>query len=62
MANEHIRQAEAEVDSLPDRLVNPNEYEPLSHPAQEHRVAEPAEVVIEEQRRLIPVYTYGSIN
>ena len=62
MANERIRQAGAEVDSLPDRLINPNEYEPLSHTALEHRVAEPTEVVNEERRRLIPVYTYGSIN
>jgi len=64
MANRHSSRAEAEVesesdtDSLPDRLINPNEYERLSFTAQEHRVAEPIEAV----RRLIPVYTYGSIN
>jgi len=68
MANKHIGQAEREMesesgtDSLPDRLINPNEYGPLSHTAQEHRVAEPIEAVNEEQRSLIPVYTYGSIS
>ena len=69
MANRHSSQAEAEVesecdtDSLPDRLINPNKYEQLSHTAQEHRVAEPIEAVNEERRSLIPhVYTYGSIN
>jgi len=65
----HISQADAEVesesdtDSLPDRVINPNEYEPLSHTEQEHRVTEPTEsneAVDEEPRRLIPVYTYGS--
>jgi len=67
-ANKHIVQAETEVesesdtDSLPDRLINPNEYERLSSTAQEHRVAEPIEAVNEEQRSLIPVNTYGSIN
>jgi len=70
-ANRHSSQAEAEVeseygtDSLPDRLINPKDYNPLSHTVQEHRVAEPTEsqeVVNEEPRRLIPVYTYGSVN
>jgi len=64
----HIGQAEAEeesesdTDSLPDRLINPNEYEQISHTAQEHRVAESQEVVNGEPRRLTPVYTYGSVN
>ena len=68
MANRHSSEAEAEVESesdtdpLPDRLINPNKYERLSHTAQEHRVAEPIEAVSEEWRSLIPVYTYGSIN
>ena len=70
MANRHLGQAEAEVesdsdtDSLPDRLINPNEYEILPHTAQEHRVDEPAEnneAVNEEPRRLISVDTYSSI-
>jgi len=71
MANRHSSRAEAAVesesdtDSLPDRVINPNEYEPLSHSEQEHRVTEPTErneAVDEEPRRLTPVYTYGSIN
>ena len=66
--NRRLGQTEAEVesesdaDTLPDRLINPNGYEPLS---QEHRGAEPTEskeVVNEEPRWLTPVYTYGSIN
>ena len=70
MANRHLGQAEAEVesesdtDSLPDRLINPNQYELLLHAAQEHRVAEPAENNEgdnEEPRRLITVDTYSSI-
>jgi len=68
MSNRLLYQAEAEVesesdtDSLPDRLINPNKYEPLSHTAQEQRVAEPLQAVNEERSSLIPVYTYGSIN
>ena len=67
-ASRRLGQTEAEVESesdaetLPDRLINPNGYEPLS---QEHRVAEPTEskeVVNEEPRWLTPAYTYGSIN
>ena len=70
MANRHLGQAEAEVesgsdtDSLPDRLINPNQYELLPHTAQEHRVSDPAEnneAVNEEPRRLITVDTYSSI-
>ena len=67
MANRHLGQAEAEVesesdtDSLPDRLINPNQYELLPHTAQEHRVAEPAENNEGEPRRLITVDTYSSM-
>ena len=59
-------QADAEVepldhDHLPDRLINPEEYEPPFHTP--HASAEPTEGANEAQRRLItPVYTYGSIN
>ena len=66
--NRHLGQAEAQVesesdtDSLPDRLVNPNGYEALSATAPEHGAAEPIEAVNEDQRRLITVSTYGSIN
>ena len=71
MAKRRSSQAEGEVeseyatDSFADRLINPKNYNPLSHIAQEHRVAEATEsqeVVNEEPRRLIPVYTYGSVN
>ena len=61
-------QAEADVDaesdtgSLPDRLVNPGEYEPVTPTTGEHTVAEESkEIVSEKPRRLTPVYTYGSI-
>ena len=71
MAKKYIVQGKAEMesecdnDSLPNRLINPNKYEPLSHTRQEHRVAEPREsneMVDKEPRRLTPVYTYGSTN
>ena len=58
-----IRDGEIEIDSdtdsLPDRLVNPGEYEPLLHTA-----AVLTESNNEEQnlRRLIPAYTYSSVN
>ena len=48
-------------DSLPDRLINLEKYEPLSYTPQRHAFAEPIEGANEVQRRLItPVYTYGS--
>ena len=56
---------EAETDmtsltgSLPDRLINPEEYEPPFYTPRGHTTAEPTEGAL---RRLIPVYTYGSIN
>ena len=52
-------------DSLPDRLINPREYEPPFHTPQRQATAEPIEgedLVGEAQRKLIPAYTYGSIN
>ena len=67
MANRHLGaevESESDTDSLPDRLINPNQYELLPHTALEHRVAEPAgnnEAVNEEPRRLITVDTYSSI-
>ena len=59
-------QAEAEVepldnDLLPDRLINPEDYEPRFYTP--HVSAGPTEEANEAQRRLItPVYTYGSMN
>ena len=56
--------AETDVTSLPgspvpDRLINPEDYEPPFSTPQGHTTAETTEGA---QRRLIPVYTYGSIN
>ena len=57
---------EAEYDAgfLPDRLINPGEYEPMIVTSKEHTAtdAENKEPVNEESRRLTAVYTYGSIN
>ena len=50
------------TDSLPDRLINPEEYEPQFPITQEHTTTEPTEEGNEAHRRLIPAYTYGSIN
>ena len=55
-------EAESDTGSLPDRLINPGEYEPLLPTTEEHTNAELTEQVNEEPRRLTPVYTYGSIN
>jgi len=66
--NAHQTEAELEppdVDSLPDRLVNPARYEPPFYTPQRHTTAEPTEkeeLVNEAQRKLIPAYTYGSVN
>ena len=58
-------EAEADTSSLPDRLINPEEYEPVLHTTEEHTTAELTEneeQVNEDLRKLTPVYTYGSIN
>ena len=58
-------EAESDTGSLPDRMMNPGEYEPVLPTTEEHTAAgltEDKEPVNEEPRRLIPVYTYGSIN
>ena len=55
----------SDIDTLPDRLVNPGEYEPLLDTPEEHKTAEQTEekeVVNEAQGRLTPVYTYGFTN
>ena len=65
IATTNVHQQEAEVDSsLPDRLINPMEYEPPRHTPHQNSISEPAEaeLVGEARKRLIPVYTYGSIN
>ena len=64
-------QCEADVEadndngSLPDRMVNPEEYEPLLPTTEEHTAAEHSkdeEWDNEDPRRLTPVYSYSSIN
>ena len=52
------------IDSLPDRLLNPEVYEPLLPTTEEHTAADCVnkEAVNEEPRRLIPVYTYSSFS
>ena len=58
-------EAESDTGSLPDRLINPEEYEPLLPTTGEHTAAEHTEnkeQVNEEPRRLTPMYIYGSIN
>ena len=54
-------EAETDTESLPDRLINPEEYEPVLPTMEEHRDPEPTESC-NDSRRLTPVYTYGSFN
>ena len=59
--------AEPDHNSLPDRLINPGEYEPVLPTTEEHTAAETTdtdnnEPDNENPRRLTPVYTYGSIS
>ena len=46
---------ESDTDSLPDRLINAIQYEPVPQTAQEHTAAEPTGSNV--TRMLIPVYT-----
>ena len=57
-------EAESDTSSLPDRLINPEEYEPVLPTREEHtaELTDNKESVNEEARRMIPVYTYGSID
>ena len=58
-------EGESDTGSLPDRQINPEEYEPVLPTTEEHTAAELTENQEpdnEKLRRLIPVYTYGSIN
>ena len=66
VAFRNAHQAEAELEP-PDigRPINQEEHEPLSYTPQEHTNAElpdGEELVCEAQRRVIPLYNYGSIN
>ena len=53
-------ETESDSDSLPDRLVNPGEYEPLLQTAQEQTAAKLTGRP--NARRQISVYTYSSLN
>ena len=53
------REMESDTDSLPDRLINPGEYEPVPQIAHEHTVAAEPKGSNGESNRLIPVYTYS---
>ena len=58
-------EAESDRDSLPDRVINPGEYEPVLSTTEKHKTAEHTEnkeQVNEEPRSVTPVHTYGSIN
>ena len=57
-------EAESDIDSLPDQLVNPGAYEPLLHTGESH-AAKPTESkqrVNEDPQRPSLVYSYGTIN
>ena len=64
----HTSKAEADVEDefdtgfLPDRLINPERYKPVLPTTEKHTAAEPTENKEQENKKLIPVYTYGSIN
>ena len=69
-ATRHISQpednmdADSDTNSLPDRVINPGEYEQLLPTTKGHAAAERTENRMPtngEQRCLSPVYTYGSI-
>ena len=67
VAIRNVHQAETEVepqdnDSLPDRLLNPRQYEPPFHTPQQNATAEPTENEGLVQKELTPVYTFSSIN
>ena len=70
VASRNVHRVQAEVEptwdnsSLPDRLINPGEYEPPFYTQHRDATAEPqeGEMVNDAQKRLYPAYTYGSIN
>ena len=58
-------EAESDTSALPDRLINPEEYEPVLPSTEECTAAESTdgqESVTEGSRMLTPVYTYSAIN
>ena len=64
-AETHVEyEAESDTGSLPDQLINPEEYEPVLTTEGKHTAAETTESTepANDPRKLIPVYTYGSFN
>ena len=67
-ATRHENWAETDLEadgSLPDRLIKPDEYEPVVLTTKEHTTAQPPEneePVSDDPRKLTPVCTYGSIS
>ena len=64
-AEKHVEdEAESDTGSLPDRLTNSKEYEPVLTTAGKHTAAETTESTepANDPRNLIPAYTYGSFN
>ena len=67
LATRYARQAEADVEaesdtgSLPDRLINPREYEPVLLTT-EDRAVEPIISKDLVNNNMNPVYTYGTIS
>ena len=59
-ADVHVEPLEDEY--LPDRLINPEEYEPPCHTPQGHTTAETPETNKAQRRLMSAVYTYGSID
>ena len=58
-------EAESDSESLPDRLINPEEYEPVLPNTEDNTAADPTEskeLINADPRKLTAVYTYGSIN
>ena len=58
--NKTKKVVESPTSSLPDRLINPSEYESLPYIPQGHAIAE--EVECDAEKNLNHVYTYGSIS
>ena len=64
-AETHVEdESESDTGSLPDRLINPEEYEPVLSVEGKCTAAETTESTEPDKdpRNLIPVYTYGSFN
>ena len=64
-AETHVEdEAESDTGSLPDQLINLEEYEPVLTSAGKHTAAETTESTesANDPRKLIPVYMYGSFN